>query len=194
MDKTPQPKLRRLLTLGRTFLFIGPQAFGGQPILEPMLVREFVEKRCWTTIEEVSDAFTFTRFLPGPTIVQAVAYLGFRMAGSLGTLVSLLGFLAMPFAATLALAAAYRHFSTQAPLMAIERGMTAAVVGVVALAVLRMGSHTLRTTQIALIGLATFAGIILLHLHPALLVGIAGLLGIGEEVVQQHRSRNEHST
>ena len=66
-------KAWRLLTLVRVFFWIGPQSFGGQPILEGLLVRSFVEERGWTTEQEIADAFTFTRFLPGPTVVQAVA-------------------------------------------------------------------------------------------------------------------------
>ena len=70
-----------LLRLGWTFLRIGAVAFGGLGATLALLERELVERLHVSTKGQITEALTYTKLLPGSTVVQVVAYLGWRLGG-----------------------------------------------------------------------------------------------------------------
>ena len=69
------------LALGRVFLRIGAIAFGGLGAALALVERELVDKRRWLTPADLTEALTYTKLLPGSTVVQVVAYLGYKLRG-----------------------------------------------------------------------------------------------------------------
>jgi len=65
----------RPLQLGLTFLRIGTVAFGGLGATLALIERELVHRRHVATKEEITEALTYAKLLPGSTVVQVVAYL-----------------------------------------------------------------------------------------------------------------------
>ena len=86
-DETPTGPLEhlRLLQVGWVFLRIGSVAFGGLGAALALIQREFVERRRVLTAADVTEALTYTKLLPGSTVVQVVSYLGFRLHGWTGS-------------------------------------------------------------------------------------------------------------
>lgn len=69
---------------------IGCLSFGGSGralMYQDLVVRD----RAWLTNEEFYETLTLAQALPGPNIVNLVAYLGVRFAGVAGALVGVLG-------------------------------------------------------------------------------------------------------
>jgi chromate transport protein ChrA len=96
------------------FLRIGAVAFGGLGTTLTLIERELVHRRHVTTKEEIIEALTYTKLLPGSTVVQVVAYLGWRLEGWLDS----------------ALATAFFLLPADASgLVPIRRGVLAVVVG-----------------------------------------------------------------
>ena len=83
-----------LPTVGIVFLGIGTVAFGGLGAALSIIQREAVEKRDWLAPADLADALAFTKPLPGSTVVQVVAFLGWRLRRWPGVLVGTLAFLA----------------------------------------------------------------------------------------------------
>jgi chromate transport protein ChrA len=46
-----------------------------------MIERELIDRRGVLTREDVTEALTYTKLLPGSTVVQIVAYLAYRLGG-----------------------------------------------------------------------------------------------------------------
>jgi hypothetical protein len=63
------------LRLGSTFLKIGAVAFGGLGATLALIESELVQRQRVVSREELTEALTYTKFLPGSTVVQVVAYL-----------------------------------------------------------------------------------------------------------------------
>ena len=61
------------------FLRLGALAFGGLGAAIALIDRDLVERRGWATAEDVRAALAFTKPLPGSTVVQVVAFLGWRL-------------------------------------------------------------------------------------------------------------------
>ena len=74
--------------LGWVFLHIGAVAFGGLGAALALVERELVTKRQWLTAADVTEALTYTKLLPGSTVVQLVAYLGYTLGGWSGSAVA----------------------------------------------------------------------------------------------------------
>jgi len=59
-------------------LRLGAVAFGGLGPALALLDRELVRRRGWLKTTDVRDALSYTKPLPGSTVVQAVTFLGWR--------------------------------------------------------------------------------------------------------------------
>ncbi len=77
-----------LITLFWTFLRIGATAFGGFMALISVVQNICVERRGWLGHEEMLDGISLATLLPGPVAVNVVAYVGYRLRGPLGALIS----------------------------------------------------------------------------------------------------------
>lgn len=180
----------RLLEMGRVFLVIGALAFGGQGGLLALLSRDLAEARGWIEESEIVEAFTYVQLLPGAVVVQVVAYLGYRLRGWRGTAIATTAFLLPSVIAMLALAAAYRRVATVPGVPAALHGLTSAVVGLIALAAYKQGRKTVKDALGVVIAIIVCVAAVGRHFNPAVLVVIAGMLG----VLREATSRSETGT
>ena len=100
----PAPSLS-LGALAWVFFRVGATAFGETELV--IVERELVERRGVLTHQDLTDALTYTKPLPGSTVVQIVAYLAYRIGGWPGAAVATLGYLLPSTLAMMALAAGY---------------------------------------------------------------------------------------
>ncbi len=90
-----------------TFLRIGSTAFGGFMALISVVQTEIVERQKLLTHNEVLDGISLATILPGPVAINVVAYVGYKLRGGLGALVSAVGVILPAFILMVALSAAY---------------------------------------------------------------------------------------
>ena len=84
-------KLKLLYKLFISFLKIGMFTFGGGYAMIPLIQKEAVEKNKWVSNEDVLDIIAISESTPGPISVNAATFIGYRVAGFFGALVSTLG-------------------------------------------------------------------------------------------------------
>src|SRR5215212_3435898 len=96
-------------TLAWVFVRIGATAFGETELV--MIERELVDRRRVLTHRDLTDALTYTKTLPGSTVVQIVAYLSYRLGGWPGSAVATIAYLVPSTIAMMALAAGYTTVS-----------------------------------------------------------------------------------
>ncbi len=75
-------------TLFGTFLKIGAFTFGGGYAMLALLEHEFTEKRSWLSRQDFLDMAAIAESTPGPLAVNSATYIGYRMAGVRGAVVS----------------------------------------------------------------------------------------------------------
>lgn len=80
-----------LWQLFRTFFLIGSFTFGGGVAMIPIIEKEVVDKQHWLTSEEFLDALAITQSAPGVLAVNMSTYIGYRLRGLPGALISALG-------------------------------------------------------------------------------------------------------
>jgi chromate transporter len=167
-----------VLTLGQIFLRIGATAFGGLGAALALVERELVNKRQWLTAADVTEALTYTKLLPGSTVVQVVSYLGYKLGGWSGSAVATAAFVFPSALLMLVLAAAYVSVTTVPAMRPAIDGLTAAVVGILLATTYRLGKANIPDRLTLGMALASIVAGTVLGISAALIVMAAGLLGI----------------
>lgn len=74
-----------------TFFKIGLTMFGGGYAMLPLLQAEIVEKRSWTTEEELLNYFAVGQCTPGIIAVNTATFVGYKQKGIGGAIMATLG-------------------------------------------------------------------------------------------------------
>lgn len=164
--------------LAWTFLKIGATAFGETELV--LIERELVERRGVLTRGDLTEALTYTKPLPGSTVVQIVAYLAYRLGGWPGSAVATIVYLLPSTLAMVALAAGYVAVSGLPLVRPAAQGLTAAAVGLLLATAWRLARRAIDPRQplslmIAVVAVLT-AGLV--GVSAALVVVVAGLVGV----------------
>ena len=80
-----------LWELFTTFAKIGVLTFGGGYAMLPILERELVETRSWSTNEELMDYYAVGQCTPGIIAVNTATFVGRKLAGDIGGIIATLG-------------------------------------------------------------------------------------------------------
>lgn len=80
-----------LVDLFVTFAKVGVMTFGGGYAMLPILQREVVDKKGWTTEEELMDYFAIGQCTPGVIAVNTATFIGQKCRGTLGGILATLG-------------------------------------------------------------------------------------------------------
>jgi len=167
-------------TLAWVFFRVGATGFGDTGPLLALVERDLVENRRVLTRDDITESLTYTRLLPGSTVVQIVAYLAYRLAGWPGSAVATLAYI-LPSAVVMAVLAAGYLAATSLPAIGpAVMGLTAAVVGVLLATTYRIGKRAIDLKQPITILIALLAFIVgaMLGLNVALIAVAAGLVGV----------------
>lgn len=81
-------KFKLYLQLFWTFFKIGLFTFGGGYAMISVILHEVVEKRKYISSDEFSDVVALAESTPGPIAINSSTYIGYKMGGVLGALVS----------------------------------------------------------------------------------------------------------
>jgi len=160
-------------------LRLGAVAFGGLGPTLALLDRELVVRRGWLSATDVRDSLTYTKPLPGSTVVQAVTFLGWRVAGLRGALVATAGFLLPAAVLMTAAAAATAALPDAAWVRGGLLGLQVAVVGLLAHAAVGLLVKEAGTPVLGVLAVAAAAAAFVVN--AAVVVGVAGLLGVAME-------------
>lgn len=98
------------LELFLSFLQIGLFSIGGGYAIMPMLKYEVVEKKGWLSLKEFIDILTISQSTPGPISINAATFVGVKVAGIIGGIISTLGAITPSIVIVLILAKLYTKY------------------------------------------------------------------------------------
>lgn len=137
-EPIPDPALLQIF-LG--FASISALAFGG---VLPWARHVLVDRRRWLTPEEFVDMLALCQLLPGANIINMSVAIGARFRGGIGSLVAVLGMMALPITIVLALIGIYSHFAGSPRLEGALAAMAAAAAGLVIAMAAKMAEPVFR--------------------------------------------------
>lgn len=77
-----------LFQLALSFALIGLGAYGGGMVTIPLIQHELVDGRHWLTFAEMARLVAIAQMTPGPIAINAATYVGFGIAGIVGSIVA----------------------------------------------------------------------------------------------------------
>ena len=170
-----------LLFLGLKFLKIGSTAFGGFMALISIVQKELVEKEKMVKETEVLDAISISSVMPGPMAVNVIAYIGYRMKGLKGGLISMLAVILPSFLLILGLSFVYFNYGHILEFKQFFHGVIPAVAAIILSVSVGMTQKNVRDfKQVILMvmgfGLIYFLGGFFTTLMVIVSSGIAGYI------------------
>ncbi len=166
------------LALTGVFLKIGATAFGDTGPVLASIERELVDARGVLTQDDLTAALTYTKPLPGSTVVQLVAYLAYLVGGWGISALCTIAFILPAALAMIAFAAGYVAVAALPGLRPLMTGITAATVGLLLASTYRLGKRNITGPLTVALALAAFIMGAVFNVNAALLVLAGGLLGI----------------
>ncbi len=124
-------KLKNALTLFITFFKIGAFTFGGGYAMIPIIEKEMCEKHKWLKGEEILDIFAISESTPGPIAINSATFVGFRVAGVLGSFCATLGVVLPSFIVISLISLILSEFSELEPVKYAFNGIRAGVLALV---------------------------------------------------------------
>lgn len=152
--------MRELLALFFSFAKIGLFTFGGGYAMLPMLQKELVEKRKWTTDDEIVDYFAIGQCTPGVIAVNTATFIGSKRKGILGGIFATLGVVFPSIVIITIIAAFLRNFADYAIVKHAFGGIRVCVCVLILNAVLKLGKKSLPN----ILSICIFAIVLLLAL------------------------------
>ncbi len=159
------------------FLKMGAFAFGGVYSMLSFFQRELVDRRSWLSQEEFTEGVAIGQMTPGPPIINTGIFVGYRLGGARGALAATAGQVLPGFLLVVLLAFLYTEFRSVPLLTSTLKGIGAAVVGLLASVVLKMGRQVVDGRKGALLALAGFVLLYFAKANPILLIAGSGMVG-----------------
>jgi len=128
------PARGTLWQLTAYFLKLGTIGFGGPVALVGYMQRDLVERHHWIDDEEYKLGLALAQIMPGPLAAQLAMAIGYFAHGVLGATLVGLAFVLPSFLMVLALSMLYVAFGGLWWMQAVFYGVSAAVIGIIAIA------------------------------------------------------------
>lgn len=168
-----------LIKLFLSFLKIGLFAIGGGYSFLPLLERETIQKYHWLTKEEFLDVLGITRILPGAISIKYATYTGYKIAKIPGAIMANLGNLLAPALLVIFASLFYTKYKNLAAAKSafgmIQLAMFAMIISV---AFQLINVNQLIQPRNLLVVIISIILFIYTKVHPALIIVLAGIIGI----------------
>ena len=177
--------MNRFLELYWTFVKLGCVTFGGGYAMLPILERELVDKRQWTTMDDLRDYFSIGQCTPGIIALNVSTFIGVKRAGVRGAMTASAGFLTGPIIIILLISMFLQNFASIPVVQHAFAGIRVCVCVLILQAVLRLWKKSVVDPFTLGLYLAVFSlsllsgfGILPVKIPAAVLVILSGCAGI----------------
>jgi len=160
-----------------TFFKIGAFTIGGGLAMLPIIEREIVDNKQYISKEEIVDAFAISQSLPGVIAINSAFYIGYRIAGIAGAVVTAIGVILPSFISILAIAILFDTVSGNVYVSKALTGIKAGVAGVIAVTVVRLGKSVIKDWFALILAVLAFAVTTWLDVSIVFIIAAGALAG-----------------
>lgn len=168
----------KLVDLFLIFIKIGTFTIGGGYAMIPLIEKEVVDKKEWIDRKDFLDMLTLAQSAPGPIAVDVAAFVGYRVAGLIGSVVAVLGAIFTAFLLLLVIAMYFVGMKQNVIVESVFKGIRPAVIALIAAPVIRLGKNAKINRKNIFIPVLTVVFVAFLNVNPIYVIVIAALGGI----------------
>ena len=159
-----------------SFFWIGLTGFGGLA-MTAHIRRHIVDTRKWMEGSTFDSGLALCQLIPGAIVMQLSAYIGLKLKGVRGAIVSFVGFGLPAFLIMFILSVLYKQSKNISGVEAVLSALRVIIVAIVANAAYIFGKRNFKNVNDWLIAVIS-AGLFLTKLNPVLVLLVASLLGL----------------
>ncbi len=167
-----------LLDLFISFFKIGAFSFGGGYAMLPYIEDVVIYEHGWLNAKEYIDILAISEITPGPIAINSATFIGFKIAGVLGSLVSTIGVVLPSFIVISLIFYVLSKFENNKVVEWIFQGIRPLVAGLILAAFISVFNNTIADIKAVFISILVFILVYIKKINPILCILIAGLLGI----------------
>lgn len=169
--------------------YLSAFTFGGGYVIIPLMKKKFVDDLQWIEEDEMLNFTAIAQSSPGPVAVNVAMLLGYRIAGVLGALVTILGTILPPLITLSVISIFYTAFRDNIVVNAVLKGMQAGVAAVIADVVLNLGSNVLKQKDIVsmIIMVGAFIATFFFKINVMYIVLVCGCMGAAKILIQMKK-------
>ena len=164
-----------LAKLALAFIKTGMFTFGSGYAMLGQMQREIVERYAWLTAEQFADVVSIAEVTPGPITVNMATFVGYRVAGILGSVVATLGLIVGPMISIILVAMFYAKFRNNPLVDAAFRGLRPTVLALILVAILKLAKTAFGGVWDVALFAAALACLYFVKVSP-ILVALGGLV------------------
>jgi len=91
--------------------YLSAFTFGGGYVIVPLMRKKFVEQYHWIEDKEMLDLIAIAQSSPGPIAVNGAILVGYRLAGVVGSVITIIGTVLPPLITLSIISLAYTAFA-----------------------------------------------------------------------------------
>lgn len=129
------------LKLFLSTFYLSAFTFGGGYVIVPLMRKKFVNEYRWIDEEEMLDLIAIAQSAPGVIAINTSIIVGYKLAGVLGAILTLVGTVLPPLIIITIISFFYVAFRDNAIVNGAMKGMQAGVAAVIADVVLKMAGN-----------------------------------------------------
>lgn len=155
-ERAGSPGPVSLWTLFTAFLKIGSTAFGGFMSMISVVQNYAVDRKQWIKQEDMLDGISLATILPGPMSFKVIVFVGYKVRGWIGALVTGFAVMLPSFILLIALTSAYYTYGHLPAVGSFFKGFRPAVTAIILAAVWSMSKKTVKGMPEGLLAVAAF--------------------------------------
>lgn len=154
----------------------------------PILQREIVDKRGWTTEDELMDYYAIGQCTPGVIAVNTSTFIGYKTHGLPGAVAATAGMISPSLVIIIIIAAFIQQFAHLEIVQNAFAGIRIAVCALVLQSVWKMAKKGVVDVTTAVILVITFIAVAFLGISPVTMVVVAAAAGILVNLIRRRRA------
>jgi len=153
--------------------------FGGGYVIIPLMRKKFVNDYKWIEEKEMYDLTAIAQASPGAIAVNAAVIVGYRLAGFLGALITIVGTVLPPLVILSIISIAYTAFRDSLIVQYALRGMQAGVAAVIIDVVISMIIDLFKEKKVLPVGImvVAFIATFVFKINLIIIIFTSGIIG-----------------
>lgn len=143
----------------------------------PLIQREIVENKKWSTEKEILDYYAVGQCTPGVIAVNTATFIGYKLRGIIGGIVATLGVIFPSIVIILIIATFLQNFADLAIVQSAFAGIRVAVVALIITTVVKLIKSSIKDYLGVIIAIIAFVISAFIGLSPVYVVIAAALTG-----------------
>lgn len=187
--KTQKNILRKLFF---STLYLSAFTFGGGYVIVTLMKKKFVDEYKWIEENEMLDLIAIAQSAPGAIAVNGAIVVGYKLAGILGAIITILATILPPFVIISLISVFYTLFRDNVFVSQILEGMQAGVGAVIASVVYEMAAGIIhgKNAVSLFIMAAAFLATCVFNVNVIYVVIICILIGTFRTLIAERRKKS----